>query len=158
MATLVAEVQNRYSAKTLRSLTNPHLATATSSDSDRLQEAADDIESAYFPMYTGVAYDSTDARHVAVAVDGVIVLLQERSNQASGLGERFDAWTNRAKVLASVTSRDRVSPKSSSVLTPSPEQVGSEVVRPKLDQQNFDDVKPDPPRGSERSDINSGAV
>jgi len=47
--------------------------------------------------------------------------------------------------VARITGRDRVMPKTGSILVPSDEQIGNEVVRPDFDRRRFDDLIPNPP-------------
>ena len=147
--TLSANVQNRSGTQFLVNLTNPSDPSATTIDTTRLDNGVLDTE-ADFRIYSGVAYDDTDARHVTVAVEGVIAKLAIRTgtggNYARTSHEEFIA---RLRDLALVTGRDRVSPRTDSVLQPSSEQVADEIVRPEFDWRNFSDLIPGGPTPGE---------
>ena len=50
--------------------------------------------------------------------------------------------------LALVAGRDRISPRTDSVMQPTSHQVGTETVRPEFDWPKFDDLIPDGPPDS----------
>lgn len=74
---LTAQVTGRYSEEYLAQLTNPDDRAATSYDATRLGYAVADA-AAEFARVTATTYDDTNADHVGVCVDLVIVLLMER--------------------------------------------------------------------------------
>ena len=142
---LSTHVTDRYGAQYLVNLTNPSDPSATTIDTGRLGEAADDAE-ADFAIYAGVAYNDTTATHITVAVEGVVAKLAIRT----GTGGQFaksshEDYIARLRDLALVTGRDRIKPRSDSILQPSNEQVGDEIVRPEFDIRRFDDLIPDAP-------------
>jgi hypothetical protein len=142
---LATRVQERYAAQRLIELTNPGEPNATTLDTDRLTAAADDVE-ADFHIYNCPEYDDTDAKHVTVAVEGVIAKLYARTDTAGASeGRRHDAYIARLTALSKITRRDRISPRTSSILTPSPEQVAGETVRPDTDRADYSPFVPDSP-------------
>ncbi len=101
---------------------------------------------AEFPVYVGKIYDGSDARHVPVAVSGVIAKLYlQGETPGTKADAMWDAFIERLKALAKVQGRDRIMPASTSVLTPTPERQGSETVRPDSDRPDFNDIIPDAP-------------
>jgi len=138
-------VKSRYPETRLVELTNLGDESATVVDDTVLGLAATDVM-AEFPIYVGVAYDNSDARHVPVAVSGVIAKLYlQGETPGSKADSMWDAFIERLRSLAKVTGRDRIVPVSSSVLTPTPERDGTETVRPDTDRPDFDDLIPDAP-------------
>lgn len=142
MATLEADFQARYSSTLAVKLTNPDAEGATTVDSTRLTNAATDVK-ADIQVLCGVTYDSTDARHVAAAVEGVRLRLLAYKGDTEA-GRELAAWQERVKgSLGLVTGRDRVMPKTSSELTPSSERtITGETVRPDFDRENLWDYTP----------------
>jgi hypothetical protein len=149
---LSSQVTTRYSEQFLRSLTNPDASEASSNDSARLALACTDTE-AQFEILTGAEYDDTDARHVSVGVEGVILALRERGG-TSGIGDAVVSararWEERCRALGRVTARNRMLPRTSSELTPSEEVTGTSEVRPDFDRENFGDYVLAPPFGPTR--------
>lgn len=143
---LTDDIQARYSTQRLVELTNPGDVTATTIDTTNLANAILDVE-ADLAIYAGVTYDGSDARHLSVAIPGVLLkLLLYTNNAGAGYADKEKDWLERVKALARVTSRDRIQPQTNSVLTPTPEQAGVEVVRPGSDRPNFDDFNLDDPQ------------
>lgn len=148
MATLIADVQARYPSQMLIELTRRRNTDATTLDTGAtgiLATACDDVETGDFPVYVQMPYDSTNRKHVTVAVEGVLAKLKvwAREGVDGGQGE-WDRWVTRAGALAKNTSRARISPVTTSELTPTPEVDGGETVRPMFDQGDFDDARPGP--------------
>lgn len=143
---LETHVQNRYSNQLLVQWTNPQNSTATTIDSDRLGYACDDVE-AWFKILAGVAYDDTDARHIAVAVEGV----QARLKNIAGIenSSEWDNWKTDMKDFAKVTGRDRIKPTTTSTLDPTDERSGD---GPWSDRSAFDRLIPDSPASDSRPD------
>jgi len=139
---LVDQVTSRYPASRLVQLTRQGSQSSTTVDTTVLGLAADDVE-ADFPIVCAVEYDNADPRHVAVAVEGVIAKLAIRTEAAGDFANALhDRYLKRLAALAKVTGRDRVTPRTKSVLTPTPERDGTETVRPDTDRPNFDDLVP----------------
>lgn len=137
------EVQNRYDSQVLTELTNIRESDAASVDTTVLGRACDDIELAWFQQYAQQEYDSTDRKHILVAVDGVVALLQRWGGKSSRVARiEWESWIASARDLASVSSRARIVPQSSSELTPSDEVSSGETVRPWSDPDHFRGLTP----------------
>ena len=144
---LSTEVQSRYATTRLAQLTNPGVPGGTAAiDTDKLTLAATDIENS-FPVYCGVAYDGSNAQHVAVGVEGVVAILKTRLEHPDTAA--WDAWIDRAKALGLVTGRNKVSPSTRSTIKPSTRRTND---TPDADRTAFPDVVPNLPGPSERND------
>jgi len=111
---LIDEVKARYATQKLVELTQRDSTSATTIDDTVLGYAITDI-SATFEVEAGVAYDNSDARHVAVATAGVIVLLQLwKRSTIQELDPEWQAWLTRLRSLGQVTGRNRIVMRSSS--------------------------------------------
>lgn len=117
---LVDEVQSRFGTAFLAQITNPQNPAATSLNSARLALAATDVESD-FRIYCGVTYNNSDARHVNVAVEGVVIKLMMRTGQWANR-ELEERWHEKLKALALVTGRDRISPLTTGSVAASTEE------------------------------------
>lgn len=125
-------VEARVSAQKLVNLTNPDLPAPTTLDSTRLAAACSDA-AGEFEVYTGVEFDETDPRHIAPAIDLVVLLLEERgAAPARLLAEERERIVGRLKDLGLVTGRNRVIPVST------PEDRGT------FPEQAFDETTIDP--------------
>ena len=140
---LATHVQNRYSTEYLIQLTNPQNRNATTVNTTLLGFSADDVD-ALFDVYAGVAYDDSDATHVAVAVEGVIAFLMRRTGQATAEA-RVTAWLASIRALGSVSGRNRVTPDSTTKMQPSEDDRLSSTPRPAFDDRRFDDFMPNAP-------------
>ena len=118
-----------------------------------LRRAAQDAE-AEFEELAGIVYDETDDNIVRLAVEGVIVILKERgSARSEGAKKARAEWERKCKAFNErFGALSRISPKSTGIGSPSPEQIGTETVRPKFDEAAFDDVVPNSPRSGQRID------
>lgn len=141
--TLSAEVQTRYPTQFLVNLTNPMNTAATTINATTLDAAAGDVE-ADFRIVCGVEYDGTDARHVSVAVDGVIAKLLRRTGSGDA-GAREKHVYARMCDLAKVTGRDRILPDTDSMLAPTDDSPDGTTVKPAFDDTIFDHVIPGAP-------------
>ncbi len=137
---LATRVQNRVRTQLLIELTNPNDKTATTVETTVLGYAVTDT-AADFETYAGVAYDDTDARHVAEAVRGVVVRLEVNAGRAKA--ERLTEWQDRMDRMFRLRhGNDRIMPQSSSRLTPQTEAPSGEV-RPWFDlEETFNDLIP----------------
>lgn len=137
---LAHEVKARYATVELVQLTQLNSTAAGASIDDTvLGYAVADIQ-ASFEQYAGVAFDDSDARHVAVAVAGVVVLLQLRKRATvQELDPEWQAWLNRLRELGQVTGRNRIVPNSSSQVY---EQRRSRPVAERFDDQDMRGVLP----------------
>lgn len=145
--TLLSRLTARISSDRADQLSNPDLPGASSSDTTRLQAAADDAQG-IFETVTGVTYDDTNARHVAYAVAGAEIILRVR---AQGLNSIFNdpdmkGWKVELREIAGTLGRATFAPKATSGYTPSEPETG----RPPFDQRNFDDIRIRPPRQNNR--------
>jgi len=139
---LIDRVKARLPAELLRQLTQKDDRQPATIDDTVLGLAIDDV-GADFKVYAGVAYDDADARHVVFAVRGVLLCLRLNQGRTEGAYERFADWQRSLdEHLRLVTGNDRISPKSSSALTPSDEASAGEIVRPYFDERVIDDVVP----------------
>jgi phage gp36-like protein len=142
---LAAEVIARYPNSRLVQLTNPGDGSATTVDTTRLGYAVTDAQNE-FEDIAGVAYDNSVSKHVTAAVQGVIAFLYLGAESPGAAADKeYDRFIEMSERVAEVTGRNRVKPTTSSILTPSSEQQGTETVRPDTDRENFDDLIPDPP-------------
>ena len=143
---LADEVIARYPASRLKQLTNPNDQAASTVDTTVLGYAVADVI-ADFLTYCATTFDVTDSRHVSVAVKGVVATLALQTEAAGGNAQTdFDKYLDRLKDLARVTGRDRITPRTKSVLTPTAERLGTETVRPDTDRPDYEDLIPDAPR------------
>lgn len=136
---LSANVTGRYSEEKLRQITNPDARGSTSNDTTRLAFAVTDAE-AEFQRRTAVEYDDTNATHVDVAVDLVILKLMERgSAPESAIEARRTRVEAAFTSLARVTGRDRPSPSSSGYgLSHTSEVPDGGTAYPKFDPINLE--------------------
>jgi hypothetical protein len=140
---LSTNVIARYPNQILVNLTRAGDTTATTVDATKLGYACTDIE-AYFLIWGNSTYDDTNARHVAVCVPAVILILQMYSAQTQ---DQYDSLLKSIEKLmkdeAKVDARDRFAPVTSSTLTPSAENPSGGVVRPFFDYGETSDFTPD---------------
>ncbi|HKS16680.1 MAG TPA: hypothetical protein VJU16_05160 [Planctomycetota bacterium] len=105
-------VEARVSSQRLVQLTNPDNQAATALDSTRLDAACSDA-AGEFQIYAQTVFNEADPRHIAPAVDLVILTLQERgAAPAEGLGAQREKIVQRLKDLSLVTGRNRILPES----------------------------------------------
>lgn len=149
MSVLATAFQARYPSQRVVEWTNFGVPSATSVNSTILELAVTDA-SADFPTFTATDFDSTNAagllaQQTPVAIVGVAAYLKSYSDQ--GAGDKAIAEYHRRLVeLAKVTGRDRVLPRSSSGLTPSPvPRIPGSVQRPDFDDSIFDGQALSPP-------------
>lgn len=142
------EVATRYADQELIELTNSGRDNSSGATVDTTvgNAAAADIQ-AYFEILAGVTYSNSDARHVMVAVEGVVALLRMRAKNAQKAHKAyFEAWKQDLRDLGSVTGRNRVVPKSTSLYTPEDEvPAGLDVDMP-FGTRRMDDIIPRAPR------------
>lgn len=137
------EVVSRYPNDTLVSLTNPRDSGASSVDLTRANLAVTDVL-ADVEIYCGVEYDGTDARHVSVACQLVILKLMERTGQYKR-GEIDEAVKERREALKKVTGNDRILPQSNSTLTPNVDPIVGAPIYPDFDISRFSEFIPGAP-------------
>ena len=77
----------------------------------------------------------------------MIAKLSIRSEAAGSRADAiWDAAIQSMQALGKVTGRNRITPISKSVLTPTSEEQGETPVRPHTDWPDFDRLAPNPPR------------
>lgn len=140
---LSTHVTDRHSTQYLIELTNPQNRNATTVNTTLLGFAADDVD-ALFDVYTGVAYDDSDAQHIAVAVQGVIAFLLRRTGQATAQ-ERIDEWVTSMRSLSRIEGRNRITPDSTTRMQPSADDRLTSTPRPAFDDRHFDSFIPKAP-------------
>lgn len=140
---LIDRVQERFSVPLLVGLTNVETPGATTVNAVYLARLCDDAE-AEFADRVGQAYDETIRSHVKCACMIVKMLACEYGAAADEAMETLrDRVEKLCESVAQVRARDRISPKSSSDLTPSEEVTSSRTVEPKFDDSQFEDLIPD---------------
>lgn len=155
MADLATEVQARYSAEKMIQLTNPDVPAATTVDTTRLANAVIDVISD-FDMIANTTFDQSDARHIAVGCEGVILKLQMRQLNVDPSDLRKQ-WNEMLETLGqSIGGRTKTPPTSDAVAQPSSEQAETgQTVRPLFDRSRFDRAYPNPPGASDFSGLPS---
>lgn len=138
---LADEVANRWSSQILINASNPQNSGATTLDTTRRDSAVSDVQAA-FKIYAGAAYDNTADTHIMVATEGVLIRLLVLTGQASR--EIWETWKKELRSLSLIDARDRISPSTDSVLTPTGEDVGD---LPATDLTNWKDYIPNAPNG-----------
>lgn len=144
-------VKVRFGDELLINLTNPQKPEATTIDNTRGEAAVTDV-TGDIQTYCGIDYvEWLTANNPAgpidsVAVDGVVAKLTIRTG-AGGISatDAHDKYIDRLKEVARITGRDRISPRTDSVMTPTSHQIGDEIVRPSFDWPKFDDFIPNGP-------------
>lgn len=124
---LADEVVARYPAGVLANLTNPGSPGSTSYSATRLGYACSDVE-ALFKIHAGQTYSGTDARHLQVACECVILQLRKGLG-ATDESKLDEAQVKKLRALAMVTGRDKVTPTTTSGLTPSSDLLEGETQR-----------------------------
>lgn len=140
-ADLWTSVVAAYDSGGLISLTNIRDRSATAVNTTTGQNAAQEVIDLW-PAFAQVAYDDTDALHVAVARQGVIAVLWRRGGSASTIEQvKWDEVFGDDGLLAKVRrtgARGRVSPLTNSGLSSSPDQTSDgRTVRPWSDPDSF---------------------
>lgn len=146
MATLRADTISRVKDDDLVALTNKDSYSATTVDVAYLDTICGDAEEV-FEVETGSVYDSTNGKHVVVAVELVVILLQKATGQLKDDDEekKMKAWREKAKRYALVGARDREAIRTSSELTTPDEVPSGETRKPDLHRSIWDAATPDQP-------------
>lgn len=155
---LADEVTARYSDQELIELTNPEDGTATTINTTLLGYAVTDVQAEFEIRQIG-EYDASDAKHVTVAVEGVLARLKTfaRTGKVGGSGnDEWEWWIeNRCKALAKVAGMKKVTAQTSTETTQSSELPdGVTTVRPWADSVRFRHRQVLPPFGVDASDDN----
>jgi len=131
--TFLTEVKARLRTSSLVQLSDIGDTNQTTEDDTLLGLVLTDIESA-FESEVGVAFDVDNARHLAAAMRGVILLLRLYKFDTEDAGKQYDFWMNRlAKDRIRYGANARIVPKTTSLLTPATEADAGEVRRPDFD-------------------------
>lgn len=129
---LINDYQARFSTQERVNLSNPQNSTATSVDSTRETNAAEDARGD-FEAVCGVTYDSSNRIHVSASVPLVAQKLLVYTGRASQ--EDYDKFLDRLdKYYRLVLGRDRITPTTNSQLSPTAEEANS---KPMDDLSNF---------------------
>ena len=152
---LATHVQARYATDQLANLTNPNDRTATTVGTTYLGYAVTAAQSDFL-TYAHLSYDDTNEEHVEIGCEGVVAHLHKYGAVGAAAGiskELLDDFRARLRQLALGGPRARITPTSTSVLTPSPEQTDAgETVRPDFDRERFRDLIPSAPRLTDADD------
>lgn len=140
--TLATEVQARVPAAVLVSLTNPRDADATTVNATTLAQACSSIE-AWFGAYAQETYDGTVAIHLECAIKGVIGLLREwGGGHYEGSKSFWADFKAECETVRATRSRARVTPTTTSELTPSDENPTGAEMRPWSDDSAYRRIVP----------------
>lgn len=150
---LIDRVVERMTNDLLVKLTNPDEPETSTVDTAYLQQACDDVEDGEFEAYMGEDYDESVRIHIQAATLLVRLKLVEQGGAPSITFEKLmEAATKRLQVYKNVRARDRISPQSSSELTPSEQlRPGQTTRRPDFDDSFFSPIIPEE-QGSEQPD------
>lgn len=139
------EVKLRYSAQLLIELTNVDLPGGDTVDNTKGTQAATDAEK-WFKRGTQLAYDNTDAEHVAIAIRATVTLLKEYSGRFSDVVEREKKDIKEdMDELRNLGPGKRITPATDSELDPSDDENIIEPNRPIFDTERFSDITPNEP-------------
>lgn len=141
--TLASQWTTRVSSAKQVELTNPDNNPAGTVDAARLAAAAADAQ-AEWQQVTGLAYDDTNAAHVASAVPGVTVYLYEsRGISTTGALGAFvrESWERKMRRMVSIPAL------TTSGLDPSKDPTGDGQVLPQFDDQAMSNQVPRAPQG-----------
>lgn len=139
------EVKLRYSAQSLKELTNVDLPGATSVNDTKGTQVATDTE-AWFKRVAQIEYDNTDADHKAVAVRACYVLLREYSGRFSDVVQReIEEVEKKMNQLRDLSTGKRIDPSTDSQLDPSDDENLLNPQRPVFDTERFGDITPSEP-------------
>jgi hypothetical protein len=143
LATLIADVTARFSNDLLVKLTNVDSQTLTVVNTTFLQSVCDDVQTGEFEAHMNDLYDSTNRAHIVFAVLLVKLKCIEYGASADETADKLrDRIQKLALALCQVGPRDRVSPQSSSDLTPSVHS-GPGPFRPAFDDIFFERMTPE---------------
>ncbi len=148
MSTLADAVEARYSSEVLRQLTNPYEPEAVAIDDTKLEAAAAEV-AGWFPIYVQAELDLTNAVHLSVAVDGVVMLLQKWGGTAQGVASiTREAWLEACREVRNTSARSRIEPQTNSPEIPE-DPVSSPAAEPPFSKRMWDPLIPG--RSSNRS-------
>lgn len=140
------EVVSRISPQTLKQLTNVDNQNASSIDNNQGTRAAT-AAAAWFKRVSTAAFDYTNADMLDIGVEATLWILRKWSGRLSqNLREDREVIEQSMRDYGSIGPRARVTPKTSSPLTPTEEDENNSTVRPEFDEHRFDRMRmTDPP-------------
>lgn len=145
---LIDRVTERFTSSVLSAWTNPDEPETTTVDTTYLQRVCDDVEDAEFVPYMGEAYDESVRVHILAAVLLVRMKLIEYGAASNITLDKFmEVAEKRLTKYRNTRARDRISPQSSSQMTPSEEVAAGETKRPEFDPIFFQEIIPEDPGG-----------
>lgn len=139
MATFLSTYQARFSTQLRTNWSNPQNSAATSPNTTLETLSDTDVVGEF--KKRGITPDSTDDRHVTTAMSGIIGRLMFYT-QSPGWGEVWGSFKDDLELLAESTSRDRVTPTTNSLLSPSADTINA---LPDYDKDNFKGYVPGAP-------------
>jgi hypothetical protein len=135
------EVQNRIPSARLVDLTRFKDESDNTVNDTLLTTASNDVEE-YFEIHSGVAYDNTDSKHIALAVLGVVSILKLWNGMDAN--DEWGNWIQRVERFRITDGGNaRIAPSSTSDFTPSGDRSGE--VRPDFDKDSFTETRPNNP-------------
>jgi hypothetical protein len=146
MATFLSAYQSRFSTQLRTNWSRPQDSSSSTPDTT-LETTADTDVVGQFKM-VGISPDSTDDRHVAVAVGGIRARLMFYCGIPDWRSE-WDGFKDDLKLLTETTSRDRISPTTDSLLEPTQDTLGA---LPAFDRKEFDNYVTDAPAAGTTQD------
>jgi hypothetical protein len=138
----------RYSAQILRQLTNVDLPEATTINDTVGTQAATDA-SFWFERVVQSVYDNTNSRHLIIGTRATYHLLREWSGRFSDViqAER-ESIEEEMRLYRTHGAGKRITPVTTSTLTPTNKELIGDPSRPYFDNDRFDRLTPDPPPAS----------
>ncbi len=140
------EVKSRVSAVTLKQLTNVDLPAASSIDDTKGGYAAT-AAAAWFKRVSTATFDYTDADMLDIGIEATVWILRKWSGRLTqNLREDRETIEDSMRAYGTIGPRARITPKTTSPLTPTEEDANDTTVRPEFDNGRFDRVRmSDPP-------------
>lgn len=142
---LYTAVTTRYSAQRILNVFNPDAPSGTTVDTTRVEAACTDA-AAIFETICGVAFDSTNAIHVAYAVPGVLALGMTYLDNGAG-PQAMEDWKKKLRDAAKVLGRDRILASTNSYLQATNPGSDGSLARPAFDDSVFYPTTVQPPSG-----------
>lgn len=139
MATFLSAYQARFSTQLRTNWSRPQNSTATTPDTTLETLADTDVVGEF--KKRGITPDNTLDTHVTTAMSGIIGRLMFYT-QSPGWGEAWGSFKDDLELLAETTSRDRITPTTDSLLSPSTDVIGA---LPDFDRDQFKGYVPGAP-------------
>lgn len=141
MSTFLTAYQARFSTQLRTNWSNPQNSSATTPNTTLEGLADTDVVGEF--KKRGITPDNTLDTHVTTAMSGIIARLMFYT-QSPGWGEAWGSFKDDLKLLAETTSRERITPTTDSLLSPTQDTNGA---LPLFDRNNFQNYQPNPPTG-----------